>query len=132
MNKTDSSTTRPQIKREVHIIDAKDAILGRLATRVALLLRGKHKVSFASYIDGGDYVKVINAAAIKVTGNKLDDKMYYSHSGYIGNLKETQLKTLLENYPERVIERAVYGMLPKNRLRSLWMNRLRIFAGEEK
>lgn len=132
MQKQNNSTSETPMKREVHIIDAKDAILGRLATRAALLLRGKHKVSFAANIDGGDYVHVINASAIKVTGNKLEDKMYYSHSGYLGNLRETQLKTLLEKSPEKVIERAIYGMLPKNRLRSEWMNRLKVFAGEQK
>lgn len=117
--------------RAKHIIDAENVILGRLATQVATLLRGKNKLSFELNQDGGDYVTVINAAKIKVTGNKLNDKLYSHHSGYPGGLKQIQLKTLLITKPDLVISRAVYGMLPKNRLRSGWMNRLKVFAGKE-
>lgn len=115
-----------------HILDAKGKILGRLATEAADLLRGKNKVTFELHQDGGDYVTVINASDILVTGNKLVNKIYYSHSGRIGNLKETQLKDMLIEKPETVIEKAVYGMLPKNRLRAGWMQRLKVYAGEEK
>lgn len=120
------------IERKKHVLDAKGMILGRLSTQVADLLRGKNKVEFELNQDCGDYVTVINARDIAVTGNKLEDKMYYSHSGTPGNLKETQLKTLLEKSPEKVIEHAVNGMLPKNRLRAGWMRRLKVYAGEEK
>lgn len=115
--------------KDVHILDAKDQILGRLATQAAVLLRGKHKIEFSPNQDNGDYVTVINAKDVRVTGNKLEQKLYYSHSGYPGSLKTTQLKTVMTARPEKVIERAVYGMLPKNRLRSGWMGRLKIFAG---
>lgn len=120
------------VDRQVHVLDAKGMILGRLATQVAVLLRGKQKVSFEAHLDCGDYVTVINAALIKVTGNKLEDKTYYSHSGYIGNLKEIKLKTLLAKSPERVIELAVSRMLPSNRLRAKWLRRLTIKSGEDK
>lgn len=118
--------------KEKHILDAKGKILGRLATEAAVLLRGKNKVSFELNQDCGDYVTVINASEIQVTGNKLEDKIYSSHSGYPGGLKQIQLKTLLETKPEKVIQSAVYGMLPKNRLRAGWMNRLKVYSGEEK
>lgn len=120
------------INRTKHVIDARDVVLGRLATQIADLLRGKNKVEFELHQDCGDYVTVINAQSVAVTGNKLEDKMYYSHSGHPGGLKETQLKTLMERSPEKVIEQAVYGMLPKNRLRAGWMRRLKVYAGEEK
>ncbi len=119
------------IDRQVHILDARDVILGRLATQVADLLRGKHKVSFRAHLDCGDYVKVIHASDVKVTGNKLVDKIYYRHSQYPGGLKETQLGTLMEKSPEKVIEMAVKGMLPKNRLQAKWLNRLTVYAGDE-
>ncbi len=123
---------KQQITRASHVLDAKDQILGRLATEVATLLRGKTKPSFESHIDGGDYVTVINAASVKVTGNKLHDKIYARHSGYPGGLKEISLEALLASRPEKVIEFAVYGMLPKNRLRAGWMRRLKVVAGETK
>jgi large subunit ribosomal protein L13 len=110
-------------------MDATDQILGRLATQAASLLRGKHKTSFAAHIDGGDYVTITNAQAIKVTGNKLEDKVYSTHSGYIGNLKQVTMGTLMKTTPEKVIEMAIYGMLPKNRLRAGWMRRLRVYSG---
>ena len=119
------------IERAVHTFDAKGATLGRLATRAALVLRGKHKVNFELNKDCGDYVVIENAKDIVVTGNKLEQKMYYSHTGFPGGLHEMQLRTLMEKAPEKVIERAIYGMLPKNKLRSLWMRRLTIHAGEK-
>ncbi len=124
--------TKPkqQIERALHTLDAKDMILGRLATQAATLLRGKHKVEFELHDDRGDYVTIINAAQIKVSGNKLEDKIYYRHSGHLGNLKETQLKDLLQKSPAKVIELAVSGMLPKNRLRAKWLRRLKVHAGE--
>lgn len=120
-----------QIERAKHVLDAKDIVLGRLATEAATLLRGKHKVDFELHKDNGDYVTVINAAQIKVTGNKLEDKLYHRHSGYIGSLKTTSLGKLLETSPKKVIEHAVKGMLPKNRLQAKWMRRLTVYAGEQ-
>ncbi len=119
------------LSKTLHKLDAKDKILGRLGTEVADLLRGKNKALFERHQDCGDFVTVINAAAIRVTGNKLEDKLYSNHSGYPGGLKQIQLKTVLATRPEKVIEQAVYGMLPKNRLRAGWMRRLKVFAGEE-
>ncbi len=122
---------KQQIERAKHVLDAKDAILGRLATEAASLLRGKQKTTFELHEDGGDYVTIINAAQIKVTGNKLKDKMYYSHSGYLGNLKTISLGDLLAKSPEKVLEKAINGMLPKNRLRPLWLRRLKIYSGDQ-
>lgn len=119
-----------QVARAAHVLDAKDQILGRLAVQAADLLRGKHKISFESHLDGGDYVTIINAAEIKVTGTKLENKIYSRHSNHPGGLKEEQLKTVLERDPALVLERAIAGMLPKNRLRPIWLRRLKIYAGE--
>lgn len=124
--------TTEQVQRAVHVLDAKDVVLGRLATQAATLLRGKQKTTFELHEDQGDYVTIINAASIKVTGNKLEDKVYYSHAGTIGNLKAITLGKLLEKSPQKVIEHAVRGMLPKNRLRDLWMRRLKVYSGEAK
>jgi large subunit ribosomal protein L13 len=118
------------IKREWHVIDASDEILGKLAVRAARLLMGKHKPLFARNADVGDFVVVTNAAKIQVTGNKLEQKMYYRHSGYPHGLKSVTLGKLEETHPERVIEYAVKGMLPKNRLTAKMMKRLRVYAGE--
>lgn len=126
-----NNTQAPAVDRAKHVIDATDVVLGRLATQVATLLRGKHKPSFELNKDMGDYVTIINAANIKVTGNKMTDKLYHRHSGYIGSLKTVQLGTLMEKSPERVIEMAVKGMLPNNRLRAGWMRRLKIYSGEQ-
>ena len=119
------------IKREWHIIDASDEILGKLATRVAKLLSGKHKPLFARNMDVGDYVVIINAGKIRFTGNKTKQKMYYHHSGYPGGLRSETLEEMMEKYPERVIEHAVKGMLPRNKLNAKMMKRLRIFIGAE-
>ncbi len=119
------------IKREWHVIDAADEVLGRLATRVANLLMGKHKPLFSRNLDVGDFVVVVNAGKVRVTGRKTKQKMYYRHSGYPGGLKSTSLEKMMEAHPTRVIEHAVRGMLPKNRLRAPRMKRLKVYAGEE-
>jgi large subunit ribosomal protein L13 len=114
------------MERKIHTIDATDQILGRLAVRIAHLLRGKNKPNFLPYQDLGDSVIVKNVAKLKVTGKKLEQKMYYSFSGYIGSLKETPLKKMMKEKPDRVLKIAVYGMLPKNKLRAKMMKRLKI------
>ena len=118
------------IKREWHVIDANDKILGRLATEIAKLLMGKQKPLFARNMDVGDFVVVINAEKIKVTGKKMTQKMYYRHSGYPGGLKTTSMERVMEKHPTRIIEHAVKGMLPQNRLKAKMMKRLKIYAGE--
>ena len=118
------------IKREWHTIDAADEVLGKLAARAANLLMGKHKPLFSRNADVGDFVVVTNAAKIQVTGNKTSQKLYRSHSGYPGGLKTVSMDKLMETYPERVIEHAVKGMLPKNHLNAKMMKRLRVYKGE--
>jgi large subunit ribosomal protein L13 len=118
------------IKREWHVIDASDKILGDLATRAARLLMGKHKPLFSRNADVGDFVVVTNAAKVQVTGKKTEQKMYYRHSGYPHGFKSVSLRKLEETHPERVIEHAVKGMLPKNRLTAKMMKRLRVYTGE--
>jgi large subunit ribosomal protein L13 len=113
------------------VIDAKDKILGRLASQVAYRIRGKHNPLFTPHVDTGDWVVVINADKIRMTGNKLDQKKYYRHSGYIGSLKTTTLKELLEKKPEDVLKKAVTGMLPKNRLGRKLGKKLFIYAGDQ-
>ena len=120
-----------EVQRKWHLIDAEGKTLGRLSTEIAQLLRGKHKVTFTPHVDGGDYVVVINAEKIEVTGKKRDNKVYRHHTGYIGNLKEINFKKLQEKKPEEIIRLSVSGMLPKNKLRAPMMKRLRIFAGPE-
>ncbi len=111
------------------VVDAEDKILGRLATEIAIRLRGKHKPEFAPHMDMGDFVVVVNAEKIKVTGNKLDQKFYYKHSGYVGGLKSRSLREMLDKKPEEVIRKAVRGMLPKNRLARQQIKKLKIYAG---
>lgn len=118
------------IQREWFVIDAKDQTLGRLATQVAVLLRGKHKPMFAPHMDVGDYVIVVNCDKIRVTGRKLDQKFYYRHSGYPGGLRSESLRDTLRKHPERVIQTAVRGMLPKNRLGRKMIKKLKIYAGD--
>ena len=125
------TTKAKEIKREWHLIDAKDKVLGRLATKIAQLLMGKNKPYFTHHLDCGDYVVVINAKEVKVTGKKEKQKIYYRHSGYPGALKETPLWMLREKHPERIIINAVSGMLPKNKLRKDRLARLRVQPGEE-
>jgi len=124
-------TKASDIKREWHVVDAADEILGRLATRIAGLLIGKHKPLFSRNLDVGDFVVVLNADKVRVTGNKAKQKMYHRHSGYPGGLKSTSLERMMETHPTRVIEHAVKGMLPKNRLSAPRMKRLKIYAGED-
>lgn len=109
------------------VVDAKDQVLGRLATKVARLLIGKDKPSFTPYLDSGDHVVVINADKIKMTGNKVEQKMYYSHSGYPGGLKEVPAKRVRESRPEWVVREAIVGMLPKNKLRARRAKKLRVY-----
>lgn len=114
------------IERKKHTIDAKDQILGRLATKIAALLRGKHKVIFSYQSDNGDFVEVINADKLVVTGKKMQQKTYYRHSGWIGNLKSEQMDKLFEKNPAKILELAVSRMLPKNKLRSKMLSRLSV------
>ena len=118
------------ITRNWFVVDASDKILGRLASAVAVRLRGKHKVEFAPHMDTGDFIIVVNAAKVRTTGRKLDQKKYYRHSGWIGGLKETSLRDMLAKKPEDVIRKAVRGMLPKNRLGRAMLKKLKIYAGE--
>jgi len=116
------------VTRQVHRLDATGIPLGRLATQIATLLRGKHKPTFVHHLDEGDAVIVVNAAKIKLTGNKIEQKEYNWHTGYLGNLKTRTARNFMETRPAEVIERAVSGMLPKNRLRSEFMKRLTVHA----
>ena len=114
-----------------YVIDAADVNLGRLATKVAHVLRGKHKTTYTPHVDCGDYVIVVNASKINLTGNKLDDKIYYNHSGYTGGLRERTAREMKENYPVEMIERAVKGMLPKGRLGRAMYKKLFVYADSE-
>ncbi|MGI9039282.1 MAG: 50S ribosomal protein L13 [Gemmatimonadota bacterium] len=120
-----------EIEREWLVIDAKDQILGRLATRVASVLRGKHKPTFSTHMDVGDYVIVLNAQQVRLTGRKADQKEYFRHSGYMGGERFIPFKTMLAKRPERVIELAVKGMLPKNALGRQMLGKLRVYAGDD-
>jgi large subunit ribosomal protein L13 len=124
------SPTPKDITHNWFVVDASDKILGRLATAVAVRLRGKHKAEFCQHLDTGDFIVVVNAAKVKTTGRKLDQKKYYRHSGWIGGLKETSLRDMLAKKPEDVIRKAVRGMLPKNRLGRAMLKKLKIYAGE--
>ncbi len=125
-------TAKPQdIRRQWHVVDADGKTLGRLATEIARRLRGKHKPEYTPHMDTGDYIVVVNAEKVHVTGNKLADKMYYRHTGYIGNLKSTNLENLLASHPERVIQQAVKGMMPKGPLGRSMLAKLKIYAGGE-
>jgi large subunit ribosomal protein L13 len=120
-----------EIERQWHIIDAADVVLGRLATHAATLLRGKHKPTFAPHVDTGDFVIVINAGKIALTGNKRQTKIAYRHSGYPGGLKQVRYEDLLATRPERAIELAVKGMLPHNKLGNRLIRKLKVYAGPE-
>jgi len=120
-----------EVKREWLLVDAEDQVLGRLATRVADLLRGKHKARFTPHVDTGDFVVVVNAEKIKLTGHKLDQKKYYRHSGYPGGIKTRTARELLAKKPEDMIKLAVKGMLPKNRLNRRILTKLKIYAGPD-
>jgi len=123
---------KPQtVKRDWCLVDATDKTLGRLAAEIASRLRGKHKPEFTPHVDTGDHIVVVNAEKIRVTGNKLQDKIHYHHTGYIGNLKSISLEKQLDQHPERVIQSAVKGMLPKGPLGYAMIKKLKIYAGGE-
>ena len=131
MNTGKTYSTRPRdVESRWHVYDATDVVLGRLATEISVLLQGKHKPIYARHILTGDYVVVVNAARVKVTGAKMAQKMYRSHSHYPGALRETPLSKVLDRYPDRVIREAVRGMLPKNTLGRRMLRRLRVYAGD--
>ncbi len=125
------SAKNHDIDRNWYLVDAQNKTLGRLSTEIASRLRGKHKPIFTPHVDTGDYIVVVNASKIRVTGNKLTDKIYYKHTGYIGNLKSENLETMLKKYPERVLMKSVRGMLPKSKLGNAMIKKLRVFAGPE-
>ncbi len=120
-----------QVERKWYVVDAEGQTLGRLCSEIANVLRGKNKPIYTPHADCGDYVIVVNAEKIKVTGKKLDQKIYYHHSEYVGGMKETNLKTMLEKHPERVIEHAVKGMLPKGPLGRAMYKKLFVYAGPD-
>lgn len=119
-----------EIKRDWHLIDVKDKVLGRISTEIASLLIGKHKTNYVPHLDVGDYVVVINAGKVSVTGNKMKKKVYQSHTGYMGGLKEITLGEQMVKDPKQVIIASVLNMLPKNKLRQLRMRRLKVFVGD--
>ncbi|MDX6505079.1 MAG: large subunit ribosomal protein [Gaiellaceae bacterium] len=120
-----------EISREWYVVDAEGQTLGRLATQIATVLRGKNKPQYTAHVDTGDFVVVVNAEKIAVTGNKLDQKMYYKHSGYPGGLRERTLREQLGRRPTEVLRKAVKGMLPRNKLSRAQINKLKIYAGPE-
>ena len=120
-----------EVTRAWHVIDATDVVLGRLASQTAILLRGKHKPTFAPHVDGGDFVIIVNAAKVALSGDKATTKMAYRHSGYPGGLSATPFGELLEKDARRAIEKAVWGMLPKNRLGRQMLKKLKVYAGPE-
>ncbi len=122
---------KENIERQWVVIDAAGKPLGRVATKAAHILRGKHKPTYTPYVDCGDYVIIINAKDVVLTGNKLEDKKYYNHSGYPGGLRERTAKVMVESYPEEMLERAVKGMLPHNRLGRAMGKKLFVYAGSE-
>lgn len=124
-------TKKEDVQHEWYVVDATGRTLGRLASRVARILRGKHKPTYSPSVDVGDYVIVVNADKIHVTGRKLDQKIYWRHAGYPGNIKAMPLRDMLERHPTRVIEHAVAGMLPKNRLGRRMVKKLKVYAGPE-
>lgn len=131
MSQKTYSAKPADVTRQWYVVDASEAPLGRVATQIAVLLTGKSKPQFTKHIDCGDYVVVINAGSLQVTGNKLTDKKYYHHSGYPGGLRERTLAEQLERDPAKVIEHAVRGMLPANKLRDDRLSRLKIYAGSD-
>ncbi len=120
-----------EVKRQWFVVDANNKTLGRLATEIASRLKGKHKPEYTPHIDTGDYIIVINAEKIQVTGNKRSDKMYHKHTGYIGNMKSINFDKLIKKSPERVIQHAVKGMLPKNSLGRAMIKKLKVYEGEQ-
>jgi len=124
-------SARPaDIRHDWHVVDAEGVPLGRLASHVAQLIRGKHKPTFTPHMDGGDFVVVVNAAKIRITGNKLETKVYFRHTGYMGHERFTPLRDMLEKHPDRVVEKAVFGMLPKNSLsKQRLRHKLKVYSG---
>ena len=123
--------TKENVERNWYVIDAKDIPLGRVATKAATMLRGKHKVTYTPHIDCGDYIIIINAKDVALTGNKLEDKMYYDHSRYVGGLRERTAKTMKEKYPVEWVERAIKGMLPHTKLGDKQRTHVFVYAGSE-
>jgi len=123
------SANAETVKREWFVIDATDKVLGRLSTEIALRLRGKHKPEYTPHVDTGDYIVVINAEKVRVTGNKENDKMYHHHTGYIGSLKSVNLAKMRATHPDRIIKHSVKGMLPKNSLGRAMFKKLKVYAG---
>lgn len=120
-----------EVQHDWFVVDASGRTLGRLATEIARRLRGKHKPIYTPHVDTGDYIVVVNAAKIRVTGNKLKDKLYQHHTGYIGNLKTINLEDLLAKAPDQVIQKAVKGMLPKNKLGAAMLRKLKVYGGPD-
>jgi len=120
-----------EIEKKWYVVDAEDKVLGRLASEIASRLRGKHKPTFSSFIDNGDFIVVTNAEKIRLTGNKLNDKKYYHHTGYVGGIKEINAKELLVKDPTSLITTAVKGMLPKNKLGRAQLKKLKVYAGKD-
>lgn len=131
MMKNSYMQKKEEVVRDWYVIDAEDIVLGRLASKVANILRGKHKPTYTPHIDCGDFVVIVNASKINLTGNKLDKKIYYDHSGYTGGLRERTAREMKENYSVEMIERAVKGMLPKNRLGRQMYKKLFVYEGAE-
>lgn len=125
------SAKKETAKHDWFVVDATDKTLGRMATEIANRLRGKHKPEFTPHVDTGDYVVVVNAEKVKVTGNKTSDKMYYHHTGYPGGIKSISFDKLIDKAPERAIESAVKGMMPKNKLSRAMLSKLKVYAGSE-
>ncbi len=128
---TTVSAKPAEVRRDWYLIDAEGKTLGRLASEIARRLKGKHKPIYTPHVDTGDYIVVVNAEKIRVTGNKMKDKMYHHHTGYVGNLKSISLEKLLQKAPERVIQHAVKGMLPRNPLGRAMFRKLKVYAGPE-
>ena len=122
---------KEEVTRNWYVIDAKDVALGRVASKAAVMLRGKHKAIYTPHVDCGDNIIIINASEVLLTGNKLDQKIYYDHSRYVGGLRERTAKTMKKDYPVEMVERAVKGMLPKNRLGRQMYKKLFVYAGSE-
>ena len=125
------SAKKEEVIRDWYLVDAKNKTLGRLSTEIATRLRGKHKPIYTPHVDTGDFIVVINASKITVTGNKMEDKMYYKHTGYIGNMKAANLATMMKKNPETVLMKSVRGMLPKTKLGNAMIKKLRVFSGPE-
>lgn len=128
---TTVSAKPAEVQRDWYLIDATDKTLGRLASEIAIRLKGKHKPIYTPHVDTGDCIVVVNAEKVRVTGNKLDGKMYHRYTGYVGNLKSISLREMLSKHPERVIETAVKGMLPKNPLGRAMFRKLKVYKGPE-